>query len=77
MSLKKESLNGDNQQFHQFRQMKQSRITYNHWKMITEYDATNSGPGLGQVLKCGEAKPDLLCLSSKNSTYKDSGLFSE
>ena len=44
--------------------------------MITEYDATNSGPGLGQVLKCGEAKPDLLCLSSKNSTYQDSGLFS-
>ena len=54
-------------------------IAYNlqSLKKDQAYDATNSGPGLGQVLKCGEAKPDLLCLSSKNSTYKDSGLFSE
>ena len=48
-----ESVNSEDQQFHQYQQSKQSSVTSTHWtqKKPMTYDIGNPGPGLEQAQK--------------------------
>ena len=52
-----ESLNSECHQFHKYQQNKQSPLIINEYKKTMIYDVGNSGPGFGQIQKCGGAKP--------------------
>ena len=61
LSLWKENLNTEGQQFHHYIQNRQPSLTSTHKKKerkkTTTYNIGNPGPGLGQAHNCGIDKP--------------------
>jgi hypothetical protein len=61
MSYKKESLNSDGHQFHQYQQNEQSPLILTdlneHPKKPRHINVGNPGPGLRQAQNCGGVKP--------------------